>query len=91
VKGVFENLDQIDPNISEHSQHWDIDRMATVDRCILRLAVFELFHRGDIPRNVTINEAVEMAHKYSTPDSGSFINGILDNLNIQERESLIDS
>ena len=80
VRGAYGNLVEIDGLIAGYSQHWKLDRMPIVDRCILRLAAYELLYRDDIPPKVTINEAVELAHKYSTPDSGKFVNGVLDKL-----------
>jgi N utilization substance protein B len=82
--GVRDHLEEIDALASEYSSHWDLDRMAAVDRNILRLAVYELIYRGDIPPKVTINEFVEIAKKFSTGDSGSFVNGVLDRI-YQER------
>lgn len=78
LRGVRENLAEIDRLISEKSKNWTIARMARVDLSILRMAIFELLFRSDIPRNVTINEAIEVAKKFGTEDSPSFINGILD-------------
>jgi len=88
VRGASGNLAEIDALIAEHSEHWDIDRMPTIDRSILRLAAYELLYRDDIPPKVAINEAVELAHKYSTPDSGKFINGVLDKLIIRKQVSV---
>ena len=82
--GVRDHLEEIDALASEYSSHWDLDRMAAVDRNILRLAVYELIYRSDIPPKVTINEFVEIAKKFSTGDSGSFVNGVLDRI-YQER------
>ena len=78
--GVRDHLEEIDALTGEYSSHWDLDRMAAVDRNILRLAVYELIYRGDIPPKVTINEFVEIAKKFSTGDSGSFVNGVLDRI-----------
>ena len=80
VNGVNANRAAIDSRIEEKSKNWTITRMAQVDRNILRLAVFELFYRPDIPKNVTINEAVEVAKKFGAEDSSAFINGILDEI-----------
>lgn len=77
VDGVTNNLDQIDRIIEQHSKGWKINRIPKVDLSILRLGIFEIVFREDIPLNVSINEAVELAKKYSTEDAGSFINGIL--------------
>lgn len=76
-EGTVGNLNTIDNKISELSVDWPISRIAKVDLAILRLALYEILYRDDIPNEVSINEAVELAKKYSTPDSGSFINGIL--------------
>lgn len=78
VKGVADNLEVIDKKISQYATNWQLKRMATVDRNILRMASFELLFRPDIPPKVSINEAVEMAKKYSEPEAGKFVNGILD-------------
>lgn len=78
--GVMANRAEIDKRIAGTSKNWAISRMAKVDLNILRLAVFELVFRTDIPRNVTINEAIEVAKKFGTEDSPAFINGILDEI-----------
>ena len=80
VKGVRENLAEIDGLIQSHSTNWKLTRMAAVDKNILRVAVFELKNRSDIPMKVTINEAVEIAKKFGSTESGAFVNGILDNI-----------
>lgn len=77
VGGVDHNLAGIDELIGRFAQNWDLDRMPVVDRAIVRLATFELGHRADVPTNVVLNEAVELAKRYSTPDSGRFVNGLL--------------
>jgi transcription antitermination protein NusB len=77
VEGVTANRAQIDDVLSAHSEHWTLDRMASLDRTILRLAVFELVHRPDVPAAAAISEAVEIAKELSTEDSGRFVNGIL--------------
>ena len=78
VRGTLENLERIDRIITEHARNWKLDRIALVDKNILRLALYELYYRDDIPPPVTINEAVEIAKKFSTANSGQFVNGILD-------------
>ncbi|MEW6409446.1 MAG: transcription antitermination factor NusB [Nitrospirota bacterium] len=78
IRGIMENLTSIDDIIAHFAANWRIDRMAVVDRNILRIAVYELKYRDDIPSKVAINEAIEIAKRYSTEDSGTFINGILD-------------
>lgn len=78
IQGVLEHRAEIDAVIVKHARNWSLERMAAVDRNILRLAVFEMLHREDIPPVVSINEAVDIAKKFSTHDSGKFVNGILD-------------
>jgi N utilization substance protein B len=78
--GVMANRDQIDALINGASDNWRISRMATVDRNILRFSVYELVYLDDIPPSVTINEAVEIAKRYGSEDSPSFVNGILDKI-----------
>ncbi len=78
IRGVLQHRADLDKKIQEHAQNWDLHRMAVVDRNILRLAIFEMLYRDDIPPIVSINEAVDVAKKYSTQDSGKFVNGILD-------------
>jgi len=80
VVGVTQHREALDGLISRHSTHWKLSRMAAVDKNILRIAVFEFNHRPDIPIKVTINEAVEVAKRFGTSDSGAFVNGILDNM-----------
>ena len=80
VTGVVANRDVIDQRIVEKSKNWAITRMDKVDLNILRMSVFELMFCDDIPRNVTINEAIEVAKKFGTEDSPSFINGMLDEI-----------
>lgn len=77
IAGVGEHEAEIDGIIREFSVHWDISRMPVVDRNIIRVAVYELFHCPDIPVLVSINEAIEIARDYSSAKSGSFINGLL--------------
>lgn len=80
VKSTRENTDNIDKVIRKAAEHWSIDRMAVIDRNILRAATYELIYRKDIPPSVIINEALEIAKKYSTEGSAPFINGILDKI-----------
>ena len=80
VSTTLANLDAIDNIIKKAAEHWSIERMAVIDRNILRAAACELFYRPDIPNAVVINEAIEIAKKYSTRESAAFINGILDKL-----------
>jgi len=78
VKGILEHLEKIDEAIAECSENWKIYRMPVVDRCILRSATYEIFYLVDIPPIVTINEAIELAKRFGTEESGKFINAILD-------------
>ena len=78
--GTIEHLGRIDDAIREHAQNWTFSRIAKVDLAVLRLAIYELLYRLDIPPVVSINEAIEMAKTYSTLDSRRFVNGILDRL-----------
>lgn len=75
--GVYENIEQLDNIISENSIGWKLNRISKVSLCILRLAIFEIKFIDSIPASVSVNEAVELAKKYATPDDASFINGIL--------------
>jgi len=77
VKGVFQNLTKINELITSQSTNWSIERMPVTDRCILRIAVFEMLDGKTRPK-VVINEAIEIAKNYGTNDSGSFVNAILD-------------
>ena len=78
IRGVIEHRDAIDETIRRLARNWDLHRIAIVDRNILRLAIHEILHREDIPPVVSINEAVDIAKRFSTEDSGKFVNGILD-------------
>jgi transcription antitermination protein NusB len=78
IRGTLEHRAEADEIIKKHAQNWDLHRMAAVDRNILRLAIYEMLYREDIPPVVSINEAVDIAKKFSTQDSGRFVNGILD-------------
>lgn len=80
LDGVHGCLPEIDGHISEHSKNWRLERMTCVDRNILRIAIFELLKQKDIPASVVINEAIEVAIRYSDEDAPPFINGILDSL-----------
>ena len=78
VRGAAEHRREIDEAIESVSANWRLDRMARVDRNILRLAVYELAHRPDVPVKVVINEAIELGKKYGSESSGAFVNGVLD-------------
>jgi N utilization substance protein B len=78
VKGVLSDLTQIDIVIQKYAENWDIGRMGLVDKNIMRVAIFEILHRGDIPPVVSINEAIEVAKEFGAAGSAKFVNGILD-------------
>jgi N utilization substance protein B len=78
VRGTATNLNTIDPLIAETAANWRLERLAIIDRLILRLAVFELQHQPDTPAAVVINEAIELARSYSQEQAVPFVNGILD-------------
>lgn len=80
VRGVYGHIQATDPIIEKYAENWKMDRMACVDRNILRLATFEILHADDIPVKVAINEAVELAKRYGEGDSSKFVNGILDRI-----------
>jgi len=80
IMGSCSNLASIDDIIATYSQHWRLTRMPTIDRNILRIAIYEILYLSNIPPPVTINEAVELGKKFGTEESGSFINGILDKI-----------
>lgn len=80
VRGCTEQLEAIDAKIREVSRHWRIERMARVDRNVMRLAVHELMALPDVPRRVTLNEAVELAKRFGDENSASFVNGVLDRI-----------
>ncbi len=77
VAGVAAHREALDEVIGRHARGWLVSRMPALDRTILRMASYELLHRPDVPRNVVINEAVELAKRYSTEDSGRYVNGVL--------------
>lgn len=80
VNGVHEHRAEIDGLITEAAENWRLDRMAAIDRNILRLGAYEMLHCSDVPPKVAINEALELAKRYSTAQSSRFVNGILDRL-----------
>lgn len=79
-RNIIQISSEIDSIIEEKLVKWELKRIASVDRCLLRMAVYELLYMPEIPPAVTINEALELGKKYSEPDSVSFINGLLDKL-----------
>lgn len=84
VYGVNREMEEIDKKIAHYATNWQLKRMATIDRNVLRLGVFEFFYAPDIPPKVTINEAVELAKKFGDLESSKFVNGILDKIHKTE-------
>ena len=78
LRGTLARLAEIDEELGHQTTHWRLERLAAVDRNILRLAMFELIFEGDTPHAVVIDEAIEIAKKFGTKDSGRFVNGVLD-------------
>ncbi len=84
VMGVAANLKEIDAKIIQYAANWQLERMAVVDRNILRMGCYELMLREDIPPKVSINEAVDLAKKYSGQEAGKFVNAILDKVKLEK-------
>lgn len=80
AEGASSNLEYLDSLIVQYAENWELKRMASIDRNILRLSAYELIYCTNTPVSVVIDEAVEIAKEYSTPDSGKFVNGILDKI-----------
>jgi len=80
LRGVMENKDRIDQLLAGYSENWSLERMNGVDRNVLRIATYEVLYCDEIPKNVTINEAVEIGKRFGSEDSGAFINGIIDKI-----------
>jgi transcription antitermination protein NusB len=78
IMGICANLETVDALLADHSHNWRVERMSSVDRNILRIAIFEMRYTNEAPAQVAINEALEIAKRYSVDDSVAFINGILD-------------
>jgi transcription antitermination factor NusB len=87
VLGCWEHRAELDQRIQAVAQNWDLGRMATVDRNVLRLAAYELLFGDDVPAKVAINEAIDLAKRFSTADSGAFVNGILDKIRIEREQA----
>jgi N utilization substance protein B len=85
VRGTMLHRQKIDELITQYALHWDLERMAVVDRNILRAGIFELLWTTDVPPKVAINEAIEVAKKFGTQESSRFINGILDRIHKELR------
>lgn len=80
VREVVDRLPDIDAHLQRYTEHWDVHRLNAVDRNILRVALYEILHRKDIPPVVSINEAIELAKSFSGDESGKFVNGVLDRI-----------
>ena len=91
VRGAVAHLEEIDGVLSKYTEHWELSRMAVVDRNILRFSTYELLYLEDIPPKVVINEAVNIAKKFSQEESGKFVNGILDKINHAEPRRYVTS
>ncbi len=81
VKGVISNLIEIDKAIKGYTDNWSLERITNIDRNILRIAIYEILYMKEIPKSVSINEAIELAKKYGTKSSFSFVNGVLGKIN----------
>jgi len=84
VLGCRRHREELDQRIAAVAENWEIHRMAVIDRNILRMATYEMLHCPDIPPKVSINEAIELAKRFSTADSGAFVNGVLDRIHQSE-------
>ncbi len=84
VDGIYAHLADIDGKLGEYATNWQLNRMAVIDRNVLRMGLYELKYSSDIPPKVAINEAVELAKKYGDLDSSKFVNGILDKVHKKE-------
>ena len=84
ARGTIGHLDAIDELIRRYTLNWEIERIALIDRSCLRLALYEMLYDDDIPPVVSINEAVDIAKRFSTAESGKFVNGILDKVRVEE-------
>lgn len=80
ISGTIECLDEVDAAISRHLSHWPFERLKKVDLAILRVGTYSLLHQSDIPAQITIDEAIEIAKEFGTDDSFKFINGVLDGI-----------
>ena len=85
LTGIQKNMADLDAIVTRHTENWDLSRMAIIDKNILRFGAYELLYMPDIPPKVTINEAVNIAKKFSQEDSGKFVNGVLDHINHNEK------
>lgn len=87
IKRVLSNMEKLDDKIKERVQNWELNRIALIDKILLRMGICELLYFPDIPPKVSINESIEIAKDYSTAGSGKFINGILDAILAEQKKS----
>jgi len=87
-RGVLGNREIIDKLLEKYLEHWEINRVAVIDKSIMKMAIYEILLRDDIPDVVSIDEAVDLAKKYSTENSGGFVNGILDRIRKDKKKIL---
>jgi len=87
VEGTLDATPELDAEIQLVAQNWQVDRMAVIDRNVLRMAAFEILHCDEIPPKVAINEGIELGKRFSTQNSGAFINGILDKIKNRASEA----
>jgi len=88
INGTVEHVEEMDGIIKEYAKNWDFKRIARVDLAILRLAIYEMLYRKDIPPVVSINEAIDLSKEFSIPDAKRFINGILDQFKLKLKRPL---
>ena len=91
LRGVDEHLEEIDSLLAKFSERWAVDRMPAVDRALLRMAVWELLERPEIPTGAVISEAVELAKTFSTEESGRFVNGVLGSIASEVRADGVET
>lgn len=87
VRGVIEFREKLDARLEQYARNWSVSRMSAVDRTVLRMAAFEMLHRPDTPRVAVIDEAIELVKRFGDHESGRFVNGILDRLLREIRDS----
>jgi N utilization substance protein B len=80
VKGILQNVDELEVLVTQHLKNWKLQRLSRIEHTLLIMAAYELRHQKDTPFKVAINEAIELAKKYSTKESGAFLNGVLDGI-----------
>ena len=90
AEGALANMQVIDELLNKYLMNWEFDRLAAVDRNVLRLAAYELLYRDDIPTAVTINEALELSKAYNSEESAKFLNGVLDKLAREKKGSEVE-